>query len=112
MPINWWKKDPERIEDIQVQGPIQVNHQPPLKCICPKYSVGAFLLHRAASGTTSRCVDLAAPKRTSAQRLTDYQLGGPEKGHHEPAVHEDTIASRMKDAGANSTTACRQLASH
>jgi hypothetical protein len=59
---------------------------------------------------TSRCADLAALKRANA-RLADRQLGGPKKGHHEPAVHEDPVASQMKDARANSTTARRQLAS-
>jgi hypothetical protein len=33
-------------------------------------------------------------------------------GRHEPAVHEDTVASRMKDTLANNSTARWQLASH
>jgi hypothetical protein len=73
-------------------------------------SVVAFPVHRAASAMTGRCVDLAAVIRASAQGPNDRQLGGPEKGHHEPAIHEDTVAGRMKDARAISTGR-RQLAS-
>jgi hypothetical protein len=42
--------------------------------------VGAFPLHRAASGMTDRCAVLAALKGANAQRPTDRQLGGPVKG--------------------------------
>jgi hypothetical protein len=36
------------------------------------YIVEAFPLHRAASGMTSRCVDLVALKRANAQRVTTF----------------------------------------